>query len=121
MLARTPAGCSAGTKPSLKTRPSASSLKSWRKTSSPTCVSTGRRSAGVPYRALPSISTRGSFKAAAQAAGLPADFDPFADDMSVLLGGMLFEDVGVTAYAGAAPLLKKEVVEAAGSSAMIFS
>jgi len=34
--------------------------------------------------------------------------------MSVLLGGMLFEDVGVTAYAGAAPLLKKkEFVEAA--------
>src|SRR4051812_49460294 len=34
--------------------------------------------------------------------------------MSVLLGGMLFEDVGVTAYAGAAPILKKkQFVEAA--------
>ena len=62
----------------------------------------------------PAIDFDAGFKAAAQAAGLPADFDAFADDMSVLIGGMLFEDVGVTAYAGAAPLLKKkEFVQAA--------
>jgi hypothetical protein len=62
----------------------------------------------------PAIDFDAGFKAAGQAAGLPPDFDPFADDMSVLLGGMLFEDVGVTAYAGAAPLIKKkEFVEAA--------
>jgi hypothetical protein len=62
----------------------------------------------------PAIDFEAGFKAAGKAAGLPADFDPFADDMSVLLGGMLFEDVGVTAYAGAAPLIqKKEFLEAA--------
>jgi hypothetical protein len=61
----------------------------------------------------PEIDFQGGFAAVAKAAGLP-DFDPFANDMNFLLGGMLFEDVGVTAYAGAAPLLKKkEFVEAA--------
>lgn len=73
-----------------------------------------RKTLGRMAVSLPAIDFDAGFKAAALAAGLPADFDPFADDMSVLLGGMLFEDVGVTAYAGAAPLIKsKEFVEAA--------
>nr|WP_027577304.1 ferritin-like domain-containing protein [Bradyrhizobium sp. WSM1743] len=73
-----------------------------------------RKTLGRSAISRPAIDFEAGFKAAAQAAGLPTDFDPFADDMSVLLGGMLFEDVGVTAYAGAAPLLKnKEFVEAA--------
>src|SRR5215216_7554545 len=73
-----------------------------------------RKTLGRSAISRPAIDFDAGFKAAAQAAGLPADFDPFADDMSVLLGGMLFEDVGVTAYAGAAPLLKKkEFVQAA--------
>jgi hypothetical protein len=73
-----------------------------------------RKTLGSMAVARPAIDFNAGFKAAAMAAGIPASFDPFADDMSVLLGGMLFEDVGVTAYAGAAPLIqKKEFVEAA--------
>src|SRR4051794_29271724 len=72
-----------------------------------------RKTLGSQAVSRPAIDFEAGFAAVGKAIGAP-DFDPFADDMSVLLGGMLFEDVGVTAYAGAAPLLKKkEFVEAA--------
>lgn len=62
----------------------------------------------------PTIDFEAGFKAAASAAGLGDNFDAFENDMTFLLGGMLFEDVGVTAYAGAASLIKKpEFVDAA--------
>jgi len=53
----------------------------------------------------PEIDIAGGFAAAAKAAGLGDNFDPFASEMNFFLGGMLMEDVGVTAYAGAAALI----------------
>jgi len=73
-----------------------------------------RKTLGDKAVGRPTIDFDAGFKGAAKAAGIGDDFDAFANDMTFLLGGMLFEDVGVTAYAGAAPLIqRKEFVEAA--------
>lgn len=76
-----------------------------------------RAALGSQAVAEPSLNLDTSFTAAAVAAGVvqPGQtFNPFQDENGFLLGAFIFEDVGVTAYRGAAPYIRnREYLSAA--------
>ena len=70
---------------------------------------TANGAAAVPAPLI-DVTAAGAFTTLATAAGLVSAgqvFNPYADETNFLLGAYIFEDVGVTAYGGAAALISQ--------------
>jgi hypothetical protein len=72
---------------------------------------------GTPV-SRPNIDLHTSFMTLGAAAGFNADFRPFDNANHFLLGSYIFEDVGVTAYHAAVPLLSTTLLQDKASGIM---
>ena len=68
-----------------------------------------RAALGAAAVARPALNVGSAFQVAATAAGIPGTFNAYANDTSFLIASYIFEDVGVTAYHGAAGLISNPV------------